>query len=218
MKKAKELGAVAAFVSLMCVLLIYVFEVPPIYTVYVIIGALVGGLIYGFYRSYFNPPLWLFKNRYWIDGLGYGVFLGGILGFTQGVDFDFALVLSAIVIGILMKGAYKYWKFNRLKKKFSEGGTITVYDRGLCYDAENNKFNGWFFMENNQFCFYDTKNKTVLFRKDSTHLSPEIDHKNYLNMPSGFRIQEGQLKIVVRFPQFWMGFLGPKTARSFTEA
>jgi|GEM_PF-6576499 hypothetical protein len=212
-KKIIEIGLVVLFCLAMSLLLIYVFEVSVENVLYICGFGVLAGFAFLVYRSYFNPPLWLFKNRYWIDGIGFGIFIAVILSFTQDADFNFAMLISALFVGVLIKGVYKYWKFNRLKKKFSENGKISIYDRGLCYDVENNKFNGWLFIENGKFCFYDEKNNTVLFKKELSEIDAKIKDDNKLNIPEGLTVEDGQIKLQIRFPLFWIQAInGNKTA------
>jgi len=189
------------------VLLVYFFNFTFQSLVYFFACVLSYVIIKQLIVRYANFNVKVFRARFVIFGILYGLFIALLLVIVNfGLKIHSISFMLAIFIGLMLRVAFFYWEKNRLMKKLTAEEEVLTYSKAFCYDVENNVFAGWIFVTASEFCFFDKIQNKVLFRKKLDTFYPTIAY-GVLQTPTGFTIQNQQLKFKLRFPLFWVKYL-----------
>jgi hypothetical protein len=213
MKKPGQYIFPIAFLLGMCFLLKYGLGESNL-TIAVIIGlGPLAGFITQLFSGYVIPSKLLFRLRFILYGIGFGIMIGLLLFLMKSIkDQSFngmhfiKWMLISIPIGVIVQGSLYYQRFKKLKKR-TNGDTDNqdaVCDSALCTDSEDNRIRGRLILSEGKLSFCSAGNGECLFEMDSSDVNPVIKKSKYRHIPNGISLQNNRYNVNVAFPLYWM--------------
>ena len=218
MKKQICLSFIAIFIVVCAISLVKILNysnlsialIFPLYPVLLILLNIILG--------YSNPPKWLFRLRFVIYSLVYG------LGFGIGMSFFYLFekhhfsVIGLIVytlsfstisflLGITIND--NYFRFKKLIRKTGNSTTkdLTLTDSAYYVDYELFRTLGRLILDNDQICFYSAKENKCLFNAKLSDVHPAIEKSSFLKMPIGLDFLKNETKIYMKLPYYWLNVI-----------
>lgn len=167
-------------------------------------------------RDYSNPPQWLFRLRFFVYGLSYGLFFGTFMAFftlirTQQIDLMRSLSFIAVftLVGFFRGNASDntgYLKFKKLVKSTGnqELDDLSLTDSAYYEDSIMFRTYGRLILDNERLYFYSSDENECLFESKLTELNPVVERASFLNVPVGLDFQTNETKIFMKFPLYWL--------------
>lgn len=195
------------------IMLKYGFGMPNIIIVVMFLTGIIGGVLGRLFAGFVLPSEWLFKSRFILYGLGFGLLIG-ILNFsTRTVEINEfrlyelikALIISTVV-GVIILGPVTYVRYNLLKKKtriFYNGDSV-ISDFVFSKDMTGHLKPGMLVMTKERLLFYSSKDRYCLFDIALNEINPKIDKDKFLGIPRGLSFGENKILLYVMFPYLWM--------------
>jgi hypothetical protein len=124
--------------------------------------ALLGGVLSRLFTGYVVPSRFIFRSRFIIYGIGFGLLIGLLLPLTDSIkDQSFAIqdlvrsILISIPIGVIFIGTQSYLRFKKLEKKTvcEIDNKNSISDFAIYRDSENNSLRGRLLLTNNKLSF-----------------------------------------------------------------
>jgi len=183
--------------------------------IFIILGIGLNFLVY-MIRDYSNPPQWLFRLRFLVYSLSYGLFFGAAMTFftlirTQQVDLIQFLLFSAVfaLIGFFRGSALDNTGYLRFKKLVKSTGNQELDDLALtdsAYYEDSIMFRtyGRLILDNERLYFYSSDENKCLFESKLTEMNPVVERSSFLNTPVGLDFQVNETKIFMKFPYYWL--------------
>ena len=200
------------FTGLLVVLKIY-FNTPDIAIVFLLVLTVLAGLIRVVVFGYVNPPDWLYRMRFTVLGIGYGIFIGVMLFGMEAIEDNTFIVqdlLKFILIGSVIGGIFNntlsFGKSQKLERKKG----LFMLERQLIKDfaqlinPDGESINGKLVLTNDNLVFLDDRNNQKILEKNIGELSPGINTIKFLGIPNGFRIENDEIVLKVPFPRYWL--------------
>jgi len=167
-------------------------------------------------RDYSNPPQWLFRIRFLVYSLSYGLFFGTFMAFftlirTQQVDLIRSLSFAAVftLVGFFRGNASDNTGYLRFKKLVKSTGNQELDDLALtdsAYYEDSIMFRtyGRLILDNERLYFYSSDENKCLFESKLTEMNPVVERSSFLNTPVGLDFQVNETKIFMKFPYYWL--------------
>lgn len=206
------LVVVILFIGFNLLLKIY-FKEPDSVIVMIILSGLFFGLLGSIFIGYFNPPTWLFRFRFLINEIGFGIMIGFVLFFSRSIK-DQTFVISdlikftilASIIAIILGGSRSYIKFKKLvKKTFDPREKDLLLTDSAIYKSSNGEISvGRLLLTNEQLIFYSSKDNECLYDPKLTEIIPTIERSKFLKFPRGLNLLPDETKLYLKFPYHWL--------------
>jgi len=171
------------------------------------------GLISRLLTGFVNTPKWLFRLRFIIYEIGYGIMIGLILFLSKSFKYQTFIIsdlvkylILASILAIIWGISKFYLKFRKLiKNPFnSEDNKAILYDSATFKGSEGQIFFGLLVLTNDRLIFYSSKNNDCLFELKLAEINPTIERSKFLKIPRGLNLIPGETKVHVRFPYYWL--------------
>jgi hypothetical protein len=185
---------------------------------YAVIGLiLAAGLFFGIMGSLFmgfiNPPKWLFRFRFIIYEIGFGIMIGLITSFSISLKNQTFIMnnlikylIVASILAIIWGSSKSYLKFRRLiKKTFNTADNKSIIsDSATFKGSEGQIILGQLLLTSDRLIFYSAKSNECLFDSNLEEIIPTVERSKFLKIPRGLNLLPSQTKVHVRFPYYWL--------------
>lgn len=201
------------FFTGMAVILKVYLDVPVIAIVFLLVFAVLAGLIRVLVFGYVNPPDWLFRIRFTVLGIGYGIFTAIVLFGIEAIQNNTFIVqdlLKFILIGSVIGGIFNssmiFSKSQKLKRK--EG--LLLFERQLIKDyaqlvkPDGEQMNGKLVLTNENLIFLENGTNKRVFEKKPGEIIAVINTFKFPRIPNGFRIENCETVLKVPFSRYWL--------------
>ena len=177
-------------------------------------------------RAYSNPPKWLFRLRFIIYSIQYGLYFGIAmsvfnliekqqLDITKFIYYTVGFSLLGFFVG---EPAYEsYFKFRKLIKKTSSDNATDLAQTDSAYyvDSEMYRTSGRLIFENDKLCFFSAEDNECLFESNISDVNPVIEKSSLFKLPIGLDFQKNEIKIFMKFPQYWLNLIKKEQTNPF---
>ncbi len=180
----------------------------------IIVFGVIGGIITVLYSGFTTPTKWIFKYRFLIDGIlfGIGVHLFSTLtNLTDSGNLDTSLFIRkffvSAAVGILIFSSIQYWTYKVIKKRTpfkSLDGEMEIIADAATINNEDIAERGRMILTSNRLCFVSSKNGKIIFELDFTDSPQNIQIAYRMGIPTGIYIPANATTIQVRFSCFWL--------------
>ncbi len=164
-------------------------------------------------NGYFIPSKLIFKYRFWVYGLFFGlaIFLSSILNsLAEGriIHMKYLLIkfIISIIIGIIFFGTFLYWNFRELKKFTrleTQLGELEILSDSATLDNEEATKSGRIILTTQRLCFISNDEEKTKFVFSFSDLTSGIEIIERLSIPDGIYIPNEETKIRVKFSKLW---------------
>ena len=200
------------FTGLAVILKVY-FDTPVIAIVFLLVFAILAGLIRVGVFGYVNPPDWLYRIRFTVLGIGYGIFIGILLFGMEAIEDNTFIVqdlLKFILIGSVIGGIFNsamiFGKSQKLKRRdglfLSERQLIKDFAQLIKPDGE--QINGKLVLTNENLIFLENGTNEKVFEKNLGEISAVINTIKFPRIPNGFKIENDETVLKLPFPRYWL--------------
>lgn len=211
-KIIQKILTVIFFTSLAVILKVY-FDAPVIAIVFLLVFAVLAGLIRVLVFGYVNPPDWLYRIRFTILGIGYGIFIGIVLFGMEAIEDNTFIVqdlLKFILIGSVIGGIFNssmiFGKSQKLKRRdglfLSERQLIKDFAQLIKPDGE--QINGKLVLTNENLIFLENGTNEKVFEQKLGEISAVINTIKFPRIPNGFKINNDETVLKLPFPGYWL--------------
>lgn len=201
------------FILGMCLLLSLYFKYSNLSIALIIGFGLLGGIISRFFIGYVIPNRILFRSRFIIYGIGFGIMIGLVIFITTSAKEQLfesqnllICLLISIPLGIIVKGTMSYSRYRKLKKKtnIKIEKQDSISDFAIYTDSEYKSFKGLLLLSNNKLSFYSEINGDCIFEMAIKDVNPVIRNSKFISIPNGFSLQNKKDSVNVAFPHYWI--------------
>jgi len=213
MNKYIQILIVTVFILSMCLLLSFYFEASNL-SIAVMIGlGLLGGILSRFFIGYVTPSRLIYRSRFIVYGIGFGIMIGLLLFLTRSIkDQTFVWqdmlkwLLISVPIGIIVTGTMSYLRFRKLKDRTNSDieNKNTISDFAICTDSEYKTVRGRLLLTNSKLSFYSVTNGERVFEMALIDVNPVIKNSKFMSIPNGFSISNATIALNVAFPYYWI--------------
>lgn len=189
------------------------------YTVNAVIALLgisfLTGILFLLYIGLVNPGKILFKYRFWLFSILFGLFMASInltTEYLNGEQTNLMKVVMGIVIfiftSLLITVPIQYWGFKSLRKKTMldiEEGETEVFTSGATITVEKKNIAGRIILTTKRLCFISSGLDKIRLEYNLMELKSgvELTKTKYLGITSGISLPDKDTKIYLAFCQFW---------------
>ena len=211
-KILKNSFAVVFIIGLLVVLKYY-FKTPDLGLIFIIVLGLIGGLIRVLAFGFINPPSWLYRIRFSVLGVFFGIFIGILLFGMEAIEDNtfivrdlLKLILIGSVLGIIFNNSMIFSKSQKLKRRKG----LFLLERQLVKDfaqlikRNGERINGKLILSNDNLIFLGNGNEEKILEKDVREINPIINTRKFLGIPNGFKIENDEILLIVPFPYYWL--------------
>jgi hypothetical protein len=200
------------FTGLLVVLKIY-FDTPDIAIVFLLVFAILAGLIRVVVFGYVNPPDWLYQIRFTVLGIGYGIFIGVLLFGMEAIENNTFIVqdlLKFILIGSVIGGIFNNTLSFSKSQKLERKKGLFLLERQLIKDfaqlikPDGESINGKLVLTNDNLVFLENGTNEKVLEKSIGELNPVINTMKFPGIPNGFKIENDEIVLKVPFPWYWL--------------
>lgn len=196
-------------------LLFLLFFIGESYLSIVVIIAigLTFGVLQRFFVGYILPSQGIFRRRFIMYGMGFGLMMGLLSFLTNSIrDQSFEIsdfirwMLISIPLGVIFYGNMLSYKFKELKQKTNGDADhkATTSDFAIYRDKENNINRGRLLLSDSKLSFYSSELDGCLFETAIVDLNLTIHQSKFMGIPNGFSLPNQQGWVNVAFPYYWM--------------
>ena len=166
-----------------------------------------------FFIGYFIPSNGLFRLRFFIYGIGFGMMLGLInFLFNSIVNQSFEIIdftrwmLIQVPLGALIFGSFNNYKFKELKQitQRSDDQEKTTSNFAVYRDSENDVYKGRLLLTGGKLSFESSELEGCLFEIPVVDFKFEIHQSKFMGIPNGFSLPDGRGWVNVAFPNYWL--------------
>ena len=216
MNKYIQILLVSVFVLCMCLLLSFYFDTSNLSVALIIGLGLLGGLLSRFFIGYVIPNKILFRSRFIIYGIGFGIMIGLVIFITtsakeQSFEIQNLLIclLISIPLGIIVNGTMSCLRFRKLKKRTNVNieSQDSISDFATYSDSEYISVRGLLLLSNNKLSFYSATNGDCIFEMALKDVNPIIRNSKFMSIPNGFSWNNKMNSVNVAFPHYWTKLL-----------
>jgi hypothetical protein len=174
---------------------------------------LLGGILSRFFIGYVIPSRLIFRYRFIIYGMGFGLMIGLLLFLTKSIkDQSFVSqdlvkwLLISVPLGIIGNGTMSYLRFRKLKKRTSNAteNRDSISDFAIYTDSEYKTVRGRLVLCNNKLSFYSATDQESLFEMEILDVNPVIKKSKFMSIPNGFSLSNETKALNVAFPYYWI--------------
>jgi hypothetical protein len=200
------------FTGLLVVLKIY-FDTPDIAIVFLLVLTVLAGLIRVVVFGYVIPPDWLYRMRFTVLGIGYGIFIGIMLFGMEAIENNTFIVqdfLKFILIGSVIGGIFNNTLSFSKSQKLERKKGLFLLERQLIKDfaqlikPDGESINGKLVLTNDNLVFLDDRKNQKVLEKSIGELNPVINTMKFPGIPNGFKIENDEIIFKVPFPGYWL--------------
>jgi hypothetical protein len=200
------------FAGLAVILKVY-FDAPVIAIVFVLVMAVLAGLIRVLVFGYINPPDWLYRIRFTVLGVGYGIFIGILLFGMEAIEDNIFIVndlLKFILIGSVIGGIFNSSMIFGKSQKLERKNGLFLLERQLVKDfaqlinRDGDSINGKLVLTNENLIFLENGTNEKVLEKSIRELNPVIHTMKFPGIPNGFKIDNDEIIFKVPFPWYWL--------------
>jgi hypothetical protein len=200
------------FAGLAVILKVY-FDAPVIAIVFVLVMAVLAGLIRVLVFGYINPPDWLYRIRFSVLGVGYGIFIGILLFGMEAIEDNTFIVndlLKFILIGSVIGGIFNSSMIFGKSQKLERKNGLFLLERQLVKDfaqlinRDGDSINGKLVLTNENLIFLENGTNEKVLEKSIRELNPVIHTMKFPGIPNGFKIDNDEIIFKVPFPWYWL--------------
>lgn len=192
----------------------------------IIIFGVIGGIIAVLYSGFTTLTKWIFKYRFLIDGIlfGIGIHLFSILtNLTDSGNLDTSFFIRKFfvgaAVGILIFSSIQYWTYEGIKKRTpfkSLDGEVEIIASAATINNEDIVERGRIILTSKKFCFVSSKNGEMIFEINLTNSPQNIQITYRMGIPNGIYISANATNIQVRFSSFWLKEIKNASTNSLT--
>lgn len=203
---------VAVFIIGLMAVLKFLFDLPYLAIIILLILILLGGLMRVMIFGFFNPPSWLYRKRFILSGICNGIFIGIMLFGMEAIEnntfiggdlLKFALIGS--IVGAISNSSMYFSKPQKLKR--SKGEFLhemqQIKELAQLKKRDGKRINGQLVLTNENLIFLENKNQEKILEQDIREIKPNINTLKFLGIPNGFKIANGEILLKVPFPYYW---------------
>jgi hypothetical protein len=200
------------FTGLLVVLKIY-FDTPDIAIFFLLVMTVLAILIRVLVFGCINPPDWLYRIRFTVLGIGYGIFIGILLFGMEAIEDNTFIVqdlLKFVLIGSVIGGIFNSSMIFGKSQKLERRKGLFLLERQLVKDfaqlvnRDGTKINGKLVLTNDNLVFLDNRTNGKVLEKSIRELNPVINTLKFTGIPNGFRIENDEIIFKVPFPFYWL--------------
>ena len=212
--KPLKIGFLTMFFLIAIAFLLFYFKMKVSSIIAIILFGLIGGTFIVLFNGYFNPGIWMHKNRFLLYGFLYGIALfvfTNLNHLSEGEttinakNWGFLLLIS-ICLGILLGGIFLSWNYrvikNQTKLQLHPDENIILEDTASI-DNEDAMGSGRLIMTNNRLVFIFLNIEIEHFEVYFTNISYSTVLCNKFGIPNGISLAEKDSEILVKFPKLW---------------
>jgi hypothetical protein len=211
-KIIQKILTVIFFTGLAVVLKVY-FDTPVIAIVFLLVFAILAGLIRVLVFGFVNPPDWLYRIRFTVLGIGYGIFIGALLFGMEAIENNTFIVqdlLKFILIGSVIGGIFNNTLSFSKSQKLERKKGLFLLERQLIKDfaqlinPDGESINGKLVLTNDNLVFLANGTNEKVLEKSIRELNPVINTMKFPGIPNGFKINNDEIIFKVPFPGYWI--------------
>lgn len=200
------------YIGLLAILKFY-FDTPDIAIIFLLILTVSVGLIKALIFGFINPPSWLYRIRFTILGIVYGIFIGIMLFGMEAIEDTTFIVkdlLKFMLIGSVIGGIFNNTMSFSKSQKLERRKGLFLLERQLVKDfaqlikRDGNRLHGKLVLTNENLIFLENRNNEKVLEKNICELSPIVNTIKFLGIPNGFRIENDEIILKVPFPYYWI--------------
>jgi hypothetical protein len=191
----------------------FYFKTPNIAILFLVVLGSISGLTTVLIRGFINPPSWLYRIRFTVLGVFYGVFTGILLFGKEVIEKNTFIIhdlLEYIVIcsliGVVFNNSLVFIEFQKLKRRkgLLLPGKQLVKDFALLINEDGEKIKGKLVLTNDHLIFVENANQVKILEREVREIHPNISKTKLLGVPDGFRIENVDILLKVSFPYYWL--------------
>jgi len=203
-------------IGLSAILKIY-FKTPNIAILFLVVFGAVSGLTTLLVRGFINPPSWLYRIRFSVLGVLYGIFIGILLFGQDAIEkntFNVRELLVDIVIGsvvglvlhLVLHFSDTFIRSQKLKrrKRVSLPARQLIKDSALLIKQNGEKIKGKLILTNDHLIFLGKGKEEKNLEKEVCEIYPNVTKTKFLGIPDGFRLENDDILLKVSFPYYWL--------------
>ena len=212
MNKYIQLLLFTVFVLCMCLLLSFCFDISNLSIALILGIGLLAGMISRFFIGYVIPNRILFRSRFIIYGIGFGIMIGLVIFIIssdkeQSFESQHLLIclLITIPLGLIVNGTIYYSRFRKLKKRTNINieNQDLISDFAIYSNSEYKSVIGLLLLSNNKLSFYSATNGNCIFEMALKDVNPIIINSKFMSIPNGFSLNNKINSVKVAFPHYW---------------
>jgi hypothetical protein len=215
--KLKNLIIAAFLIIGLSAILKFYFKTPDIGILFLVVLGAISGVTTVLVKGFINPPTWLYRIRFSILGVLYGVFIGILLFGKEAIEenrFSFHDLLVCLVIGailgVVLHASMMFAQTGKLKRRKGLSGRQLVKDSALLINQNGEKIKGKLVLTNEQLIFLGNETQGKILERDVHEIHPNITKTKFLGIPDGFSIENDEILLKVSFPYYWLKSINKK--------
>jgi len=209
--KLKNLIIAAFLIIGLSAILKFYFKTPDIGILFLVVLGAISGVTTVLVKGFINPPTWLYRIRFSILGVLYGVFIGILLFGKEAIEenkFSFHDLLVCLVIGailgVVLHASMMFAQTGKVKRRKGLSGRQLVKDSALLINQNGEKIKGKLVLTNEQLIFLKNGTEEKILEREVREIHPNITKTKSLGIPDGFSIENDQILLKVSFPYYWL--------------
>jgi hypothetical protein len=191
----------------------FYFKTPNIAILFLVVFGAISGLTTVLVRGFINPPSWLYRIRFSVQGISFGIFIG-ILSFGEEAieqsTFIIHHLLEYIVIGSVIGVVFNNFEMFSQSQKLKRRKGLFLPERQLVKDSallikkNGEKIKGKLVLTNDHLIFLGNGKEEKNLEKEVCEIYPNVSKTKFLGIPDGFRIENDDILLKVSFPYYWL--------------
>lgn len=191
----------------------FYFKTPDIAILFLVVLSTISALVTVLVKGFINPPSWLYRIRFTVMGVFYGISIGILLFGKDAIEknifnmHNFLIyVLIGAVLGVLFNNFMLFSQSLKLKRR--KGLFLAerqlVKDSALLVNQNGEYINGKLVLTTDHLFFVGNRKGENIFEKEVHEIHPNISKTKFLGIPNGFRIENDDILLKVPFPYYWL--------------
>ena len=212
--KALIYGILQIIILVIITVVIYQKDIESYKISSIFIFGVIGGIVAVLYKGYIILPKWIFKYRFIIEGILFGIgisLFSSLTSLTENGSIDTSKIINKLflgaVVGILIFGSMRYWTYKSIKKnspfKCIDGEIEIVADAATIINEDIIE-TGRLILTTNRLCFISAKNSKIIYEIVPKDITEKIQISYKFGIPNGIYFAESETKFQVGFPDLWM--------------
>ena len=195
----------------------FYFKAPNIAILFLVVLGAISGLTTLLVKGFINPPSWLYRIRFSVLGVFYGISIGVLLFGQDAIEkntFNVRELLVDIVIGsvvglvlhLVLHYSDTFIRSQKLKRRkgVSLPARQLIKDSALLIKQNGEKIKGKLVLTNDHLIFFGNGKEEKNFEKQVGQIYPNISKTRFLGIPDGFRLENDDTLLKVSFPYYWL--------------
>ena len=199
-------------VGLSAILKFY-FQTPNMGILFLVVFGAISGLTTVLVRGFINPPSWLYRIRFTVLGVFYGIFIGILLFGKEAIGENTFIIHDLIeyivigsVIGVVFNNSVMFSQSQKLKRRkglFLPERQLAK-DFALLINQNGEKIKGKLVLTNDHLIFLGNRREEKILEREVREIHPNISKTKLLGVPDGFGIENDDILLKVPFPYYWL--------------